>query len=129
VRDRDKRAVVFIARRLADLGFDLYATDGTARLLTMNGMRVTRVHKVREEGGPDAVDLIQDGVIRLVINTPLGRPSRYDERAIRLAAVEHGVLTLTTIPGAAAAVQAIEAAGADDLEVMALQELSVAAPV
>ncbi|MGD8394448.1 MAG: carbamoyl-phosphate synthase large subunit, partial [Candidatus Eiseniibacteriota bacterium] len=129
VRDRDKRAVVFIARRLADLGFELHATDGTARLLAMNGMRVTRVHKVREEGGPDAVDLIRGGVIRLVINTPLGRPSRYDERAIRLAAVERGVLTLTTIPGAAAAVQAIEAARADDFEVMPLQDLPIAAPV
>jgi carbamoyl-phosphate synthase large subunit len=129
VRDRDKRAIVFIARQLVDLGFRLLATDGTARLLRMNGMLVERVYKVREEGGPNAVDLIRSGAITLVINTPLGRPSRYDERAIRLAAVDRGVLTITTVPGAAAAVSAIEAARAGELDVVPLQEHLVAAPI
>jgi carbamoyl-phosphate synthase large subunit len=129
VRDRDKRAIVFIAKRLADLGFELLATEGTGRLLRMNGLAVERVYKVREDGSPNAADLIRAGTVSLVINTPLGRPSRYDERAIRLAAVERGILTLTTVPGAAAAVSAIEAVIAGELGVSPLQEHLAPVPV
>ncbi len=122
VRDRDKRAVVFIAKRLHDLGFELLATEGTGRLLEMNGLPVRRVYKVHEAPDQTAVQAIQAGDVQLVINTPLGRPSRYDERAIRRAALDRGVLCLTTIPGAALAVEAIEALGAGPLEVTALQD-------
>jgi carbamoyl-phosphate synthase large subunit len=124
VRDRDKRSSIWIANRLRELGFQLMATDGTARLLGLNGIPATRVYKVHE-GSPNCVDLIKSGVIRLVINTPLGRPSRFDEKAIRLAALERGVPCVTTISGAQAALSAIEAlgpAGMGDLQVTALQD-------
>jgi carbamoyl-phosphate synthase large subunit len=121
VRDRDKRPAVWIAKRLIGLGFQLRATAGTARLLALNGMEAGRVYKVHE-GSPNCVDLIRSGEIRLVINTPLGRPSRYDEKAIRLAALERGVPCLTTISGADAAVSAIEALRVGGLGVSALQD-------
>ena len=124
VRDRDKRSLIWIAKRLRELGFEIKATDGTARLLSLNGIPAERVYKVHE-GSPNCVDLIRSGVIRLVINTPLGRPSRYDEKAIRLAALERGVPCVTTISGAQAALSAIEAlgpGGTGDLQVTALQD-------
>jgi carbamoyl-phosphate synthase large subunit len=124
VRDRDKRAGIWIAKRLQELGFEIRATSGTARLLGLNGISAARVYKVHE-GSPNCVDLIRTGLIQLVINTPLGRPSRYDEKAIRLAALERGVPCVTTISGAQAALSAIEALGRRglaDFEVTALQD-------
>ncbi len=121
VRDRDKRPAIWVAKRLIQLGYEVAATVGTARLLELSGVRARRVFKVHE-GSPNAVDLIRSGEIRLVINTPLGRPSRYDEKAIRLAALERGVPCLTTMSGAQAAVSAIEALRAGDLDVSALQD-------
>ncbi len=121
VRDRDKRSATWIAKRLVELGYELCATAGTARLLAMNGVQARRVFKVHE-GSPNAVDLIRNGEIRLVINTPLGRPSRYDEKAIRLAALERGVPCVTTMSGAQAAVSAMDALKAGDLDVTALQD-------
>jgi carbamoyl-phosphate synthase large subunit len=128
VRDRDKRPAIWIAKRLVELGYELRATTGTARLLSVNGIAAGRVYKVHE-GSPNCVDLIRNGEIQLVINTPLGRPSLYDEKAIRLAALERGVPCVTTIPGAQAAVSAIEALRAGDLGVTALQDGLTAVPL
>jgi carbamoyl-phosphate synthase large subunit len=121
VKDDDKRAVIFMAKRLNDLGFRLLATRGTARFLKLNGLACEVVFKVHE-GKPDIVDRIAAGEVTLVINTPLGRESQYDERAIRAAALRHGVLTVTTVSGALAAISGIEAMKQGPLDVSALQE-------
>jgi carbamoyl-phosphate synthase large subunit len=121
VRDDDKRACLFMAKRLAELGFRLLATRGTARFLKLNGLACEAVLKVGE-GKPDVVDRIAAGEVTLVINTPLGRQSQFDERAIRAAALRQGVPIVTTIAGALAAVSGIEALAAGPLAAIALQE-------
>ncbi len=98
VADRDKRAIVFPAKRLADLGFRLLATGGTAGVLQRAGISVERVAKVSE--GPDNVaELIRSGSIDLVINTPFGRGPRTDGYFIRTASAAAGVPCVTTLPG------------------------------
>ena len=121
LRDEDKRPALFLARKLADFGFHLIATRGTWRFLTMNGIECERVYKVNE-GSPNVVERIAQGGVHLVINTPLGRESLYDEKAIRAAAVAHGVPCVTTIQGATAAVAAIESQIRRALDVRHLQE-------
>jgi carbamoyl-phosphate synthase large subunit len=108
VANRDKRSIVFPARRLADLGFELAATRGTAGVLARAGIPVTPVLKM-SEGRPNVVDLIYAGKVDLVINTPFGREPRTDGYEIRTAAAIAGVPCITTLPGALAAVQGIEA--------------------
>ncbi|HEV8572640.1 MAG TPA: carbamoyl-phosphate synthase large subunit [Actinomycetota bacterium] len=108
VADRDKRAIVFPVKRLADLGFRILATRGTAGLLARAGVPVTPVAKV-SEGGANASDLILAGEVDLVINTPFGRGPRTDGYFIRTAAAKAGVPCITTLPGAIAAIQGIEA--------------------
>ena len=121
MRDADKRAAVDIARRLAELGFALLATTGTAATLAAAGIDVTRVRKVTEEGtGSSVVDLIRRGRCNLVVNTPFGSGARTDGYLIREAALVARVPCITTLSGAAAAVQAI--AGARDEGSLSLQE-------
>jgi carbamoyl-phosphate synthase large subunit len=108
VANRDKRAVVFPAKRLADLGFRLLATRGTAAVLSRAGIEVTPVLKM-SEGRPNVVDLIHEGTVDLVINTPFGRGPRTDGYEIRTATATAGVPCITTLQGALAAVQGIEA--------------------
>jgi carbamoyl-phosphate synthase large subunit len=108
VANRDKRAVLLPARRLADLGFELVATHGTAGLLSRAGIPVREVPK-RSEGSPNACDLILEGEVDLVINTPFGREPRTDGYYIRTAAARSGIPCITTIPGILAAVQGVEA--------------------
>jgi carbamoyl-phosphate synthase large subunit len=108
VRDADKRALVPVARELAELGFTLLATSGTADTLTAAGLPVQRVRKVTEEGdGPTVVDLIRRGRCNLVVNTPQGSGARTDGYLIREAALVARVPSITTLSGAAAAVHAI----------------------
>jgi carbamoyl-phosphate synthase large subunit len=122
VRDADKRAVVHVAGGLADLGFKLLATAGTADTLASAGLEVGRVRKVTEEGaGPTVVDLIRRGRCNLVINTPQGSGARTDGYLIREAALVARVPCITTLSGAAAAVHAI--ANARSEESLSLQEL------
>src|SRR5205085_2033117 len=116
LRDDDKRAITFMAKNLVDLGYELVATRGTSRFLRRNGIECREVFKVRE-GRPHAVDLIEAGEIQLVINTPLGRASEYDEKAIRESAVAQGVPVITTVAGALAAVSGMEALTRGPLEV------------
>jgi len=122
VRDDDKREVVFLSKQLTAMGFDLVATEGTARFLAMNGVPVASVHKAGE-GKPDVVDLIEGGTVRLVLNTPQGRRAKADEKLIRLAAMAQGVPCITTLPGAAAAVCGIEAVRLGAFDVRALQDM------
>jgi carbamoyl-phosphate synthase large subunit len=108
VANRDKRTIVFAARRLADLGFDLMATAGTAAVLSRSDVSVTPVMK-RSEGEPNIVDLIREGSVDLVVNTPFGRGPRTDGYEIRTAAAAAGVACITTLAGLFAAIQGVEA--------------------
>jgi carbamoyl-phosphate synthase large subunit len=121
VSNRDKRAIVFPVKRLADLGFRILATTGTAGLLRRTGIEVGAVPKV-SEGHPNPADLIRGGEVDLVINTPFGRGPRGDGYFIRTAAAAAGVPCVTTLPGAFAAVQGIEALLRDGEEPRSLQE-------
>ncbi|HZI18020.1 MAG TPA: carbamoyl-phosphate synthase large subunit [Pyrinomonadaceae bacterium] len=122
VNDSDKGQAVVLARRLARLGFRLTATVGTAARLREVGLDAEAVFKVNE-GRPNIADMIRQGEIALVINTPLGRASRYDEQAIRRAALQHNVPCVTTMTGARAVVEAIAARSRSALSVYALQDL------
>jgi carbamoyl-phosphate synthase large subunit len=121
VNDRDKANLIPIARNLHQLGFTLFATGGTAAALSNAGLPVTTIYKVNE-GRPNAVDYIKNGEIALIVNTPLGKTSYFDEGAIRRAAITYGVPTLTTLSGAAAAVQAIQSMRDGGWMVESLQE-------
>jgi carbamoyl-phosphate synthase large subunit len=121
VANRDKRAISFPARRLADLGFRLLATKGTAGVLERAGIPVTRVSKV-SEGGRSVVDLIGAGEVDLVINTPFGRGPRTDGYLIRTAAAQAQIPCVTTLPGVMAALRGIEALRGEVSEPVALQE-------
>ncbi len=121
VRDADKPALVYVATALADLGFRLLATSGTADALADEELEVERVRKVTEEGtGPSVVDLIRRGRCNLVVNTPQGSGARTDGYLIREAALAARVPCITTLSGAAAAVHAI--ANARSEESLSLQE-------
>jgi carbamoyl-phosphate synthase large subunit len=121
VRDADKPAAVELGRRLAALGFGLCATGGTAAALATAGLAVRRVRKVTEPGdGPTIVDLIRRRSVELVVNTPDGRGARSDGYLIREAALLARVPCVTTVAGAAAAVEAI--ARATRGETLSLQE-------
>ena len=122
VKDRDKEAVVPIARRLAGLGFRLLATAGTAEHLAAAGLAVERALKVHE-GRPHVVDHLINGEIDLVVNTPLGRVSHDDDAEIRRTALKHGIPCVTTLSGALAAADAIAALGGEALQVRPLQEI------
>jgi len=126
VADRDKRSMIFPIKRLHDLGFELFATSGTADVLRRNGVQVTEVRKHSEGigpfGEPTIVQQIMDQEIDLIINTPHGRGSREDGYAIRTAASLRSVPSITTIQGLAATVQALEVLLTTNLSVQSLQE-------
>ncbi len=123
VNDSDKGQAVVVARRLIKLGFKIMATFGTAARLREVGLDVESVFKVNE-GRPNIADYIKRGEIALIINTPLGQTSHYDEQAIRRAALQHNVPCVTTMTGATALVEAIAARKENEnFEVRALQEI------
>ena len=120
VKDSDKAAIVPVARRLADLGFSIMATSGTAKHIAAAGIAVKRVNKVLE-GRPHCVDAIRSGEIQLVINTAHGAQSVTDSFDIRRSALTHGVPNFTTIAAARATAHAIAALISGSLEVAPLQ--------
>ena len=122
VNSHDKNLVAPVARNLAELGFTLVATRGTAQALRAAGLKVEKVYKVNE-GRPNVVDLIKSGKLDIIINTPLGKVSRFDEKAIRRAAVQGGVTCITTLSAAAAAVNGIREQREKGIRVKSLQEL------
>lgn len=123
VNDADKGQAVVLARRLTNLGFDLIATYGTAKRLHEVGLACEVVFKVNE-GRPNIADYVKQGEIALVINTPLGRTSHYDEQAIRKSALQFNVPTVTTMTGAEALIEAIATKkGAENVIVRSLQEI------
>ncbi len=123
VANRDKRAMIFPVKRLADLGFEVLATEGTADVLRRNGVEAQVVPKYGEGEG-NIVELILAGHVDLVVNTPWGNSGpRIDGYEIRTAAVARDIPCITTVQGAAACVQGIEALIRDDVGVRPLQEL------
>jgi carbamoyl-phosphate synthase large subunit len=121
VKDADKDHVVKIAQALAELGFNLYSTSGTAQVLADHQVAVKRLAKI-SEGRPNAVDMIKNGQIAMVINTPGGMIPRRDENAIRSAAYAHNVCIMTTITGARAAVEGIRALRSKPVGVRPIQQ-------
>ena len=122
VNHRDRAGVIPIARRLAELGFTLAATRGTAGALREAGLEVVEMLKM-SEGRPNGGDALSSGQVHLLINTPLGATSFRDGWHLRTTAIQHGVPCITTLSGAAAAVDAIEALKRGRIEVASLQEL------
>ncbi len=122
VTDHDKTHVAEVARRFVDMGFKLVATAGTADILEGAGMTVERVYKVKE-GRPNVVDLIKGERIQLIINTPTGLEPWFDEKAIRRAAVNARITSITTLSAARAAAEGIAALQRGELRVQALQHL------
>ncbi len=121
--DRDKPALVPVARHLLAAGFALTATAGTAALLAEAGLAVEPVLKVHE-GRPNIEDAIRSGLVQLIVNTPVGRQAAHDDRYLRLAALDYAVPTVTTLAGARAAVEAIAALQQQgQVEVVALQDI------
>ncbi len=106
VNDSDKLNVISIARDLHEIGFKLVATSGTAKELMRNGLQVESIFKVGE-GRPNVVDWIKNNEIDLVINTPMGAQARYDEESIGRSCIQKGIMAITTLSGAEAAVRAI----------------------
>ena len=122
VKNRDKRAVLQVAKRLADMGFTLVATAGTAKLLARQGMTVETIHKVAEGYRPNIVDLMKRGEIALVFNTPEDGRARKDSYVIRRTAVTQNIPYYTTVDGAQAAIGGIEALLKGEISVQSLQE-------
>jgi carbamoyl-phosphate synthase large subunit len=130
VANRDKRHMIFPVKRLADLGFEILATAGTAEVLRRNGVHAKIVRKHSDgpgaDGEPTIVRRVLDGEVDLIVNTPFGSPGqsgpRVDGYEIRTAAVARGIPCVTTVQGLAAAVQGIEAIVRGDVGVRSLQE-------
>ncbi|HTC75855.1 MAG TPA: carbamoyl-phosphate synthase large subunit [Edaphobacter sp.] len=122
VNDHDKERAVSLARQFAEMGFHLVATHGTAVVLEQAGLQPERVHKVKE-GRPNVVDLIKGDRIQLIVNTPRGQDTFFDEKAIRRAAVLARIPTITTLAAARAAAEGIAALQKGTLSVVALQTL------
>jgi carbamoyl-phosphate synthase large subunit len=121
VNNDDKPTALPVVRDLLALGFSIVATRGTAAYLRAHGVPVDVVYKVNE-GRPNVADQVVNGKIDLIVNTPLGRESFFDDRTVRRVAMMQGVPCITTLTGASAAVAAIRALRAHNLEVRALQD-------
>ncbi len=122
VKKEDRAAAVFIGQELARLGYRLICTVGTRDALAAAGVPADLVHKVREGVRPNVLDLLTDGKIDLIVNMPTGRGSRTDEGTISAASVQKGVPCITTLSGAAAAINAIERIREHGYSVAALQD-------
>ncbi|HTD96596.1 MAG TPA: carbamoyl-phosphate synthase large subunit [Edaphobacter sp.] len=122
VNDHDKGGAVALARQFVEMGFHLVATHGTALVLEQAGLQPERVYKVKE-GRPNVVDLIKGDRIQLIVNTPRGQDTFFDEKAIRRAAVLARIPTITTLAAARAAAEGISALQEGTLSVVALQTL------
>ncbi len=122
VNDHDKAGIVTLGKQFVEMGFKLVATHGTADALEAAGIYAERVFKVKE-GRPNVVDLIKGDRIQLIINTPRGQDTFFDEKAIRRAAVQARIPTITTLAAARAAAEGIAALQQGRMEVISLQEL------
>ena len=124
VKNKDKRAIIFIAKKLVDLGFQLIATHGTAKVLRRNGMEVTLVYSIGK-GRPTIHDYVKNNAVDLIINTPTGYAHRPNEELIRKMAIDYGITLFSTIAGASAAINGIEALRRGEITVTPLQDYYV----
>lgn len=122
VKDQDKESALGVARDLVALGFKIVATGGTAEFLRSQGLEVNRIHKISDGARPNVTDLIKNREIQMIINTPKGMIPRKDEGVIRREAILHRICMMTTMSGAAAAVQGIRALRESDVEVLPIQD-------
>jgi len=122
VNEADKLSIIPIARDFQEFGFNIIATRGTSKVLVENGIKCNEIYKVGE-GRPNVVDAIKNNEIQLIINTPLGKQSRYDEYEIGRAAIKYKVTAITTIEGAQAAVRAVRNIKFGKLSYRSLQEI------
>jgi carbamoyl-phosphate synthase large subunit len=122
VTDRDKAQLIAVARQYVELGFAIVATEGTANVLEEAGMVVERVFKVKE-GRPNVVDYIKGERIQLIVNTPRGADTFFDEKAIRRSAVLQRIPMITTMAAARAAAGGIAAMQRQTAHVYAMQQL------
>jgi len=120
VNNDDKPRVLPVARDLRELGFQIVATRGTAAFLRAHGLQADIIFKINE-GRPHVADEILNGRVQMVVNTPLGRESFFDDKTVRRIAMMHGVPCITTLTAAAAAVSAIRALKSEGLAVKAIQ--------
>ncbi|HOX27928.1 MAG TPA: carbamoyl-phosphate synthase large subunit, partial [bacterium] len=121
VNNNDKRAIVPIARKLIDMGFKIVATSGTASTLQRNGIDARLVYKL-EDGRPNVIDIIKNNEVALVINTPAGKSTKVDEAKIRSTAVARDIPLITTLAGAQATVQGMEAIRTRGMTIRSIQE-------
>ncbi|MBM3247812.1 MAG: carbamoyl-phosphate synthase large subunit [Candidatus Omnitrophica bacterium] len=121
VSDNDKPKLVAIAKRIAKLGFKIYATEGTGKLLKKNKIDYTIIKKVHE-GSPNIADAIKDNKINLIINTPVGQKSKYDDSYIRMLAIQRKIPYVTSVAAAQASVEGIEAIKKKKIEPTCLQD-------
>jgi len=121
IRPGDKAAILPVAKRLEEMGFELVATDGTASYLNAHGVKSGEVMKI-SQGRPNIVDLIKNNEIAMVINTPSGKKTHSDSYYLRRTALEYELPYFTTVAGALAAVEAIDALKKEELRVAALQD-------
>ncbi len=122
VADKDKEALLPVAKRIRDLGITIYATQGTSKFLKDNGVENSEIRKLHE-GRPNIADAIKNGEINLIINTPVGRSSKYDDSYIRIKAVQHKIPYITSVAAAEASVEGIEAIRKKKVQPKALQDL------
>jgi len=121
VKNKDKRAIVFIAKQLAEFGFKIVATEGTGKVLRNNGIDVEHVYKINE-GRPNILDIMINREITLIVNTPSGKKTREDEATIRSFAVSRSIPCVTTISGAYAVINGIDSLKKKGLMVTPIQE-------
>lgn len=122
VKDHDKEAAAEIARKFVKFGFNIYSTSGTANFLKEKGIPVTKTYKLSEGARPNVVDMVKNGELQIIINTPSGMNPRIDENKIRQEALLSRVCMITTIMGAYAALRGIEALKTKPITVKSLQE-------
>ena len=125
VNDEDKRAIVFIAKKLMDLGFSLVSTPGTAKVLRSSGVAVEEVshYEQGKHNKESLMPLIKENEIKLIVNTPSGESSQSDMRSIRAAAILHNVPCITTLQGAWAAANGIESRKTKEFQVQSYPNL------
>ena len=115
------RNFIFIAKKIADMGFKVCATEGTCRVLRSNGVKAAVVKKIFQ-GKPNVVDLIESNAVQLVINVPAGRKALADSKPIRSAAVSQGIPYITTLEGAQAAASGMDSIAKSGYSVKSIQE-------
>jgi len=121
VADKDKTALLPIAKKIKNLGFNIYATKGTSSFLKENKIENTKIKKLYE-GRPNIADAIKNGEVNLIINTPVGREGKYDDSYIRMVAIKHKMPYVTSLAAAQASIEGIEAMKKTSISVKALQD-------